>query len=126
MAFPAADLWFGDRPVSLHAKGSDQNTPLKKGVQRTGDRSFQLQEFTGIGLQYGRHRACLAKVGGPFLAGSLEQPALFHVTAAEVIAVKIFTFPASRSFHKGSNRTGPQRRYPVRVIKCNQDQTRVT
>lgn len=100
MTFPATNLRFGNGPVNLLTKGGYFHTALKQGGERTVHRTVQLHEFAGIGLQDRRHRTGPAEIGRPFLARSHEQAAFFLVPAAEIIAMKIFTFISCRSMHQ--------------------------
>ncbi len=99
MTFPATDLRFRNGAIRLLAKGRDPHTPLKDSAQRTRHRSLQFQKLTSIGLQDRWNRARVTEVCRPFLARCLKQAAFFHVAAAKIVAVEIFTFFASRSTH---------------------------
>lgn len=99
MTFPAADLRLGNRTVCLLAKCCDLHAPLKDSAQGPRHRPVQFQKLASIGLQDRRNGAGTAKIGRPLLAGCLKQTAFFHVAAAEIVAIEIFTFFASGSFH---------------------------
>ncbi len=106
MTFPTTDLRLSNISVGLLTISCDLHTPLKYRFQRTRDRGLQLQKLTGIGLQDRWDRTSVAKTRAPGLIGCLKQAAFFHVATAEIIAVKIFTFLASGSFHVGLKKTG--------------------
>jgi len=100
MTVPATNVRLIYISMSLFAKGSDVNAPLKSSCQRTIHNSPQLQKLTGIGLQNSRHRASAAQIHRPGLIRGLKEITLFEVAASVVISVKIFAVFTSRGFHK--------------------------
>jgi hypothetical protein len=68
MAFPAADMGLGNRPIHFLTVGGYLDASLEQCFKRPGNAPMQLKEFAGISLQHARHRTCLAQVTRPTLA----------------------------------------------------------
>src|SRR5258708_7904386 len=99
MAFAATDLGFGHGALRFLAGRNNLNAPLKRTGHWTSDNATELQELAGICLQNTRYREGVAQVSRQMLAGGPEQSSFFLLTAAVIIAVKIFAFLAGWSSH---------------------------
>jgi len=99
MTFSASDMWLSHVLMGLFTVRGNMHTALKEGFKRPLDGCAQLHELTGIRPRNRRDRTGLTKVARPGFTGSQEQPAFFHISAAEIIAVKPGTFLTSRCLH---------------------------
>jgi hypothetical protein len=99
MTFSTANVRLADRPVHFLAVRRDVYPSLEQRSDGPIDCSLQSQELAGIGAKHVGHRAGRAQVGGPPMPGGLQKPALLGAPAAEIIAVEVSAFFASRSAH---------------------------
>jgi hypothetical protein len=89
MALATSDLRFMHRATDLAAVSHNAHSPLQARDNRPPYLCPKPEEFAGIGAQDARHRAGLAQVATPALAGLLQQPTLLRAPTTEVVAVKI-------------------------------------
>lgn len=99
MAVAAADLWLRHVAVRLAAAGRDLNTSPKERRNRTTDARPQREMLAAVCARDPRNRARRAEVSRPGLRRRLQQPALLHILAAEVIAVEPGAFVPGRCSH---------------------------
>jgi hypothetical protein len=99
MTFPTSYVRFCDSSVDFIAVCRDLHSPLKQGCEGPSHRATQLEKFAGIGLQNPWHGTRLAQVARPAFARCLQQSALLHVPAAEVVAVEILALFSCWSPH---------------------------
>jgi len=99
MAFPATNLRFSNRTLTLFAKSTHLHPLLKERCERTGHCGAELQVWAGIGQQDRRQRTGFAQSRRPALSRDFKQTALFDISAAVIIAVEKFTLSARRCSH---------------------------
>jgi hypothetical protein len=72
-------------------------------TDRPSDLGFQLEKFTGIRPGNSGHWTGLAEICRPRLTGALQELALFNISAAKIIPIKIAAFKPGWCFHNYAN-----------------------